>query len=287
MKREYDDCIEYLMNCELPVAKVKEELGWAVQYDLSESVFCLLRNGAPHGLRVLCPWTCHSRHSNCKDYSVPLGYYVVCRGWKVAEMEEVLTKGWTPLQAAIAAGDAAAARPLLEAAADTELAETSKPYQASLLHLAVYAGAADLLSELLQVTGCHCHYHRHLLHHRHIHSPPPPPLLQRESEALPVDAIDCFKRTPLSYAACKDEAAMASLLLEHKARVDACDRDGRSALHIAAAMGHTAVLCVLLDAGASGVLVEHNGNTALHYAALEARHLAIVELVSRKKHLQV
>ena len=80
MKREYDDCIEYLMNCELPVAKVKEELGWAVQYDLSESVFCLLRNGAPHGLRVLCPWTCHSRHSNCKDYSVPLGYYVVCRG---------------------------------------------------------------------------------------------------------------------------------------------------------------------------------------------------------------
>ena len=259
VKREYDDCIEYLMNCELPVAKVKEELGWAVQYDLSESVFCLLRNGAPHGLRVLCPWTCHSRHSNCKDYSVPLGYYVVCRGWKVAEMEEVLTKGWTPLQAAIAAGDAAAARPLLEAAADTELAETSKPYQASLLHLAVYAGAADLLSELLQ----------------------------RESEALPVDAIDCFKRTPLSYAACKDEAAMASLLLEHKARVDACDRDGRSALHIAAAMGHTAVLCVLLDAGASGVLVEHNGNTALHYAALEARHLAIVELVSRKKHLQV
>ena len=259
MKREYDDCIEYLMNCELPVAKVKEELGWAVQYDLSESVFCLLRNGAPHGLRVLCPWTCHSRHSNCKDYSVPLGYYVVCRGWKVAEMEEVLTKGWTPLQAAIAAGDAAAARPLLEAAADTELAETSKPYQASLLHLAVYAGAADLLSELLQ----------------------------RQSEALPVDAIDCFKRTPLSYAACKDEAAMASLLLEYKARVDACDRDGRSALHIAAAMGHTAVLCVLLDAGASGVLVEHNGNTALHYAALEARHLAIVELVSRKKHLQV
>ena len=80
---------------------------------------------------------------------------------------------------------------------------------------------------------------------------------------------------------------MASLLLEHKVRVDACDRDGRSALHIAAAMGHTAVLCVLLDAGASGVLVEHNGNTALHYAALEARHLAIVELVSRKKHLQV
>ena len=79
---------------------------------------------------------------------------------------------------------------------------------------------------------------------------------------------------------------MASLLLEHKARVDACDRDGRSALH-RRRNGHTAVLCVLLDAGASGVLVEHNGNTALHYAALEARHLAIVELVSRKKHLQV
>ena len=129
VKREYDDCIEYLMNCELPVAKVKEELGWAVQYDLSESVFCPLRNGAPHGLRVLCPWTCHSRHPIARTIRA-LGYYVVCRGWKVAEMEEVLTR----VDAAAGRHRRRRRRPraaAAEAVADTELAETSKPYQAS------------------------------------------------------------------------------------------------------------------------------------------------------------
>ena len=34
--------------------------------------------GAPHGLRVLCPWTSSSRRQqNSKDYSLPLGYYWV------------------------------------------------------------------------------------------------------------------------------------------------------------------------------------------------------------------
>ena len=57
VKREYTDCIEYLMSYELPLQKVKDELAWAVQYDLSKSVMCLLTAGAPHGLRVLAPWT--------------------------------------------------------------------------------------------------------------------------------------------------------------------------------------------------------------------------------------
>ena len=50
VKREYTDCIAFLMGRDLPLDKVKEELGWACQFDLSQSVYCLLENGAPHGL---------------------------------------------------------------------------------------------------------------------------------------------------------------------------------------------------------------------------------------------
>ena len=123
VKREYTDCIGYLMSRELPIERVKEELGWAVQFDLSQSVFCLLvrplsrarctalaspptaarrahrrraaapsqESGAPHGLRVLCPWTTSSRRQqNSKDHSLPLGYYWVVRGWR-ASMVKVAT----------------------------------------------------------------------------------------------------------------------------------------------------------------------------------------------------
>ena len=71
VKREYDDCIEYLMSWELEPQKVKDELAWAVQYDLSKSVTCLLANGAPHGLRVLAPWTATvPRHLSTWDLSL-------------------------------------------------------------------------------------------------------------------------------------------------------------------------------------------------------------------------
>ena len=56
VKREYTECIEFLMGRELPLDKVKEELGWACQFDLSQSVYCLLENGVPHGLRRSGPY---------------------------------------------------------------------------------------------------------------------------------------------------------------------------------------------------------------------------------------
>ena len=57
VKREYTECIEFLMGRELPLDKVKEELGWACQFDLSQSVYCLLENGVPHGLRRSGPYS--------------------------------------------------------------------------------------------------------------------------------------------------------------------------------------------------------------------------------------
>ena len=57
VKREYTECIEFLMGRELPLDKVKEELGWACQFDLSQSVYCLLENGVPHGLHRSGPYS--------------------------------------------------------------------------------------------------------------------------------------------------------------------------------------------------------------------------------------
>ena len=47
VKREHTECIAYLMSRELPLAKVKDEVSWAVQYDLTESVLCLLAEIQP------------------------------------------------------------------------------------------------------------------------------------------------------------------------------------------------------------------------------------------------
>ena len=50
--------------------------------------------GAPHGMRVLCPWTCGApRCGSSRDHSLPLGYYLVLRGWRIPALLDVLSKG--------------------------------------------------------------------------------------------------------------------------------------------------------------------------------------------------
>ena len=155
VKRNFTDCIEYLMGCELPPQKVKDELAWAVQYDLTHSVMALLRSGAPHGLRVLAPWTATiPRALSAWDYSLPLSYYMVMCGWHVPQLMEVLARGWTDLQAQVADADdqlrTVAAVAAVEGSTAEALAEKAKPYNTSLLHLAVYSGALDLVGALLR-----------------------------------------------------------------------------------------------------------------------------------------
>lgn len=215
VKREFGECISYLMTYELPMQKVKDEVAWAVQYDLSTSVLCLLGAGAPHGLRVLTPWTATiPRAVSSWDFSVPLGYYMVMRGWRVASLQSVISMGWSTLQSSVAN---ATSEPVLKEALEavqtadaTALADKSKPYQASLLHLAVYSGSLALVRELLT----------------------------RDPSILAPTAVDFFKRTPLMYAACADKVAILRALIESKGDVNAADVAGRTALHIAAAMGH-------------------------------------------------
>ena len=85
-----------------PIPQVRDELGWAVRFDLSASVFCMLACGAPHGVAVLSPWSAapSTCQRNARDFSMPLGYYVVMRGWRIPSIVDgVLAKGWTELQA--------------------------------------------------------------------------------------------------------------------------------------------------------------------------------------------
>ena len=109
VKREFVECIAYLMTRDdgagahaLPLAKVRDELAWAVQYDLPRAVLSLLVHGAPHGMRVVTPWTsCAPRSRSTWDFSLPLGYYAVMRGWRSKALYEVLSKGWSPTHASV------------------------------------------------------------------------------------------------------------------------------------------------------------------------------------------
>lgn len=151
VKREYTDCIEYLMTWELPQQKVRDELAWAVQYDLSQSVLCLLELGAPHGLRVLAPWTALvPRAQSSWDFSLPLGYYLIMRGWHVSALVSVLAKGWSKLQQAVACAwdDAATATALadIRSADSAALAERSLPYKVRTMLLDQHDRHAQALS---------------------------------------------------------------------------------------------------------------------------------------------
>ena len=115
------------------------------------------------------------------------------------------------IQAAVANGSTDRAAALTAGCAGLD--EVAKPYRQSLLHLGVYSGELPILRCLLEL----------------------------QSPRLPVSITDCFGRAPLAYAACKDAAEMASLLLTHSADPNAKDRDARTALHVASSMDHTEV----------------------------------------------
>ena len=132
----------------------------------------------------------------------------VVRGWRVPTILDVVGKGMTPLQLDVAHGRtaevraraAAAAQALVSGGGDARarefsdaLAERSKPYRASLLHLAVFSGELSLLKvctlrarRTLCCTLCarrprlplHPPHSPHSPHPPHP-LPPPPPLHRR------------------------------------------------------------------------------------------------------------
>ena len=200
-------------------------------------------------MRVLTPWTSGPpRNPPSSDVSLPLCYYAVMRGWHAPVLDEVLATGWSDAMSAVATAlDGSRVQStisLLGQMASTDpsrLLERSKPYQASLLHLAVYARSPPLVSRLLQIG-------------LEIGVDPVKSAdgsLKGDHDGLTPRAVDFFGRAPLTYAACADAADLLHLLLGSQAAVDARDTAGRTALHVACAMGHTASIRCLLSAGAN------------------------------------
>ena len=220
-------------------------------------------------MRVLTPWTSGPpRNPPSSDVSLPLCYYAVMRGWHAPVLDEVLATGWSDAMSAVATAlDGSRVQStisLLGQMASTDpsrLLERSKPYQASLLHLAVYARSPPLVSRLLQIG-------------LEIGVDPVKSAdgsLKGDHDGLTPRAVDFFGRAPLTYAACADAADLLHLLLGSQAAVDARDTAGRTALHVACAMGHTASIRCLLSAGAKPTASDEHLNTAMHFAAQEAR----------------
>ncbi|KAE8364266.1 hypothetical protein BDV27DRAFT_157996 [Aspergillus caelatus] len=69
-------------------------------------------------------------------------------------------------------------------------------------------------------------------------------------DKLPVDTLDCYGRTPLSYAAERGHALAVGRLVDNGAKVNSRDRNGGTALHYAAWKGHDAIVALLLRNGA-------------------------------------
>ena len=104
-----------------------------------------------------------------------------------------------------------------------------------------------------------------------------------KSQAYP-DARDAEGRTPLYYAARRNQLGFLRLLLEAAADVNTVANNGSSPLHAAAEAGHVACVTLLLDCGAEestgkGGVVAPCG-TALHWAARRGRLEAVKALVA-------
>ncbi|CAM9683521.1 unnamed protein product, partial [Laminaria digitata] len=86
--------------------------------------------------------------------------------------------------------------------------------------------------------------------------------------------------TPLHYACdAKEDPALVTTLLRHRAEVDAIDFHGRSPLHIASKRGSSRVVLALLNAGADPNAPDEDGRTPVHDAASNGRRVVIATLV--------
>ena len=82
-----------------------------------------------------------------------------------------------------------------------------------------------------------------------------------------VDSRDNNHRTPLMWAARRNQLKCAEILFDFKASPDQQDIDGDTALHAACAHGHTAFVTLLFDRGASLTLCNKHGFACLEVAA--------------------
>ncbi|KAJ9443903.1 Ankyrin repeat [Diplonema papillatum] len=99
---------------------------------------------------------------------------------------------------------------------------------------------------------------------------PKPETLNAENQPKPgadPTKTDCFRKTPLHYAAATGCLSLIELLLAHGAPIDGNDRDCRTPLAEAVDNGVETAVHHLLRRGASAAFATNAGSTPLHLAA--------------------
>jgi hypothetical protein len=90
---------------------------------------------------------------------------------------------------------------------------------------------------------------------------------QLELDASGIDSLDWMKRTPLMWAAWRDDCQNVRTLLSKGANPNIADIEGTTALHYAASEACDKCVKALLDAGADPMSLHIHGKSPLHFAA--------------------
>ena len=98
-----------------------------------------------------------------------------------------------------------------------------------------------------------------------------------------VDSRDNNHRTPLMWAAKRNQLKCAEILFDFKASPDLQDIGGDSALHVACAQGHAAFVTLLLDRGASLTLCNKQEFACLEVAAKAGSNDAVMAIAKHKR----
>ncbi|KAF2663372.1 ankyrin [Microthyrium microscopicum] len=104
-----------------------------------------------------------------------------------------------------------------------------------------------------------------------------------------INDTDWLERTPLLWAALRDDCDKVQLLLSHGAMVNVCDNDGSTALHVAARRGCSNCVFAILAAGANPAHADLFGNLPLHDAAInrnEKEGRKIIHLLAKFSNLE-
>ena len=98
-----------------------------------------------------------------------------------------------------------------------------------------------------------------------------------------VDSRDNNHRTPLMWAAKRNQLKCAEILFDFKASPGLQDIGGYSALHVACVQGHAAFVSLLLDRGASLMLCNKQEFACLEVAAKAGSDDVAITIVKHKR----
>jgi ankyrin repeat protein len=93
--------------------------------------------------------------------------------------------------------------------------------------------------------------------------------------------MDWLERTPLMWAALRDDCEKVQMLLANGATVNVSDNDGSTALHVAARRGCFNCVFGILAAGADPAVPDLFGNTPLHDAAINRNGVEARQIIAQ------